>query len=428
MAPLMPPRNAMIRIPRPPGSRRQERLRNDENRLSGIYGDHLKQKRKGTIRILFQNPQGLGMMIHADRTYTDKINKIKYTMIKHDVDVLGLSEINKDWRMVPYSRSLWNITEGWFEHRRITTAVNDQLPPRSETQYGGTILMATNNIAHRICSTQEDPSGMGRWTSILIQRKKGEHCRVICTYCPCISLGMNSAYALQTAALAKKKIYDCARKVFWEDLYRFILECKDGGETLVVMGDWNSDYDDVVTWMRNIGFHDAIHNKHSHVQPPPTCTRSRDKPIDAIFLPTSHKIWRGGFLAFDYLDGDHRGLWCDIPVEYILGFTPNQITTARARQLKTNDPRVRKRYLNKLHDILASKQIYSQFDEVFQKAATVPSQADHQQFEQIDEEITNAMMVAERQCRKLHYGQVVWSPTYQKACDTTQYWELVVKE
>ena len=122
--PPTPPRYKMIRTPRPPGTRRQERLQNNENRLSGIYGDHLKKKRKGTLRILFQNPQGLGQMVQADSTYSDKINKLKYVLLKHDIDILGLSEINKDWRKVPYQRSLWNVTDGWFEHRRITTATN----------------------------------------------------------------------------------------------------------------------------------------------------------------------------------------------------------------------------------------------------------------------------------------------------------------
>ena len=132
--------------------------------------------------------------------------------------------------------------------------------------------MAVNNIAHRICSTQEDPRGLGRWTSMVIQGKKGENCRIICAYCPCISLGTTSAYALQTAALAQSNIYECARKIFWEDLSQYITERKETGETLIVMGDWNSEYCDIVNWMGNHGFHDAIHSKHSQTQPPITCT------------------------------------------------------------------------------------------------------------------------------------------------------------
>ena len=47
-------------IPRPPGGRRQGRQESEENCLQGIYGDLIKQKRNGMVRILFHNPQGLG--------------------------------------------------------------------------------------------------------------------------------------------------------------------------------------------------------------------------------------------------------------------------------------------------------------------------------------------------------------------------------
>jgi hypothetical protein len=97
----------MINTPRPPGTRRQERLRNDENRLSGIYGDHIKLKKKNMLRILFQNPQGLGRMDSTETLQTDKLNAIKNVTIKHSVDVVGFAEVNKDWRNIPQSQTFW---------------------------------------------------------------------------------------------------------------------------------------------------------------------------------------------------------------------------------------------------------------------------------------------------------------------------------
>lgn len=49
-------------------------------------------------------------------------------------------------------------------------------------------------------------------------------------------------------------------------------------------------------------------------------------------------------------------------------------------------------------------------------------------FEEIDDIITNAMMTAEQQCRKLKMGMVKWSPKYQRACDKVTYWQLVTKQ
>lgn len=88
-----------------PGGR-QGRLEIEENRLSGIYGDHIKQKRSGMVRILFQNPQGLGKL--GDQSV--KLNKLKDTLLKHNVDILGFAETNKDWRKVQQKETFWACT------------------------------------------------------------------------------------------------------------------------------------------------------------------------------------------------------------------------------------------------------------------------------------------------------------------------------
>jgi hypothetical protein len=57
---LLPPtKDLMNNYPHPPVVGCQERLEKVENCLSGIYRDnHIKQKKKDMIRILFQNLQG----------------------------------------------------------------------------------------------------------------------------------------------------------------------------------------------------------------------------------------------------------------------------------------------------------------------------------------------------------------------------------
>lgn len=132
----------MCNPPCPPG-RRQERLRTEDNRLEGVYGDHIKQKRKGTIRMLFQNPQGIGPINSNRACQTSKINTLKKTLLKHDIDVLGLAEVNKDWRLIPYQETMWSLTEGWFEYRRLATSNNTVVNPTSKIQFGGTNLLTT---------------------------------------------------------------------------------------------------------------------------------------------------------------------------------------------------------------------------------------------------------------------------------------------
>jgi hypothetical protein len=160
----------MCNLNRPPGGH-QERQENDENRLGGIYGDHLKQKRQGMIRFLFQNPQGLGHIDSDTHRQSIKTKKLKYALIKHNVDIVGLSETNRDWRLIPQKETMWACTEGWFEHRRLTTSINELSPRRTATQFGGTLLMATNRTAYSIGTIENDFRKLGRWSSILITGK-----------------------------------------------------------------------------------------------------------------------------------------------------------------------------------------------------------------------------------------------------------------
>jgi Endonuclease/Exonuclease/phosphatase family. len=298
----------MINIPRPPGTRHQERQQNDENCFLGIYGDHIKPKKKNMLRILFQNPQGLGHMDTNERLHTDKLNAIKTVTIKQDVDIVGFAEVNKDWRNIPQSQTFWEATSGWFEHRRLVTSNNTTVASSSPNQFGGTLLLATNEAAHRLTTTDKDQRQLGRWTSMLLNGKNGKRCRIICTYCPCISLGTSSVYAQQTVGLAQQNIYTCPRQVFWNDLRQYIQERQETGETVILMGDWNSDYTDLLTWMDALGFKDAIHSRHPRTTPPVTFKRSYTHPLDAIFIPKTAHCFRGGYFAFDYLKSDHRGI------------------------------------------------------------------------------------------------------------------------
>ena len=110
------------------------------------------------------------------------------------------------------------------------------------------------------------------------------------------------------------------------------------GHPLIVSGDFNSDYNSLTNWMQDIGLTDLVHSRHGKA--PITYQRSRSDPIDRIFGSPSIKIRKDGFLSFGRLLSDHRGIWVDIPTEFLLGFKPPPLTHPDARRLKMKDPRV----------------------------------------------------------------------------------------
>jgi hypothetical protein len=154
------------------------------------------------------------------------------------------------------------------------------------------------------------------------------------------------------------------------------------------MGDWNSKYNEVVQWMQELGLVDIIQRRHPSQTPPITCNRSSQGPIDAIFAPNHFGCWRGGYFAFDYLEGDHRGIWCDIPVEFILGYNMQHPAHAQARRLKTNDPRIREKYVKLLDKKLKEKNVYTRMDKLYETANKGLLPSDMIEYKTVDKIIT----------------------------------------
>jgi hypothetical protein len=189
---------------------------------------------------------------------------------------------------------------------------------------------------------------------------------------------------LQVVRLAKQNIVECPRRQFWEDLKVHINQCKDKNEQVIIMGDWNSKYEEVVHWMSTVGLKDVIVNRHQG-NPPPTCQQSSNYPLDAIFAPETFKCWRGGYFSFDYLEVDHRGIWCDIPVEFLLGYNMQHPAHAGARRLKNNDSRIRKKYVSTLHQLLRQHNVYERIDTLHMSMKRMVLPTDIIHFEEVEE-------------------------------------------
>ena len=104
------------------------------------------------------------------------------------------------------------------------------------------------------------------------------------------------------------------------------------GHRVILQGDFNADYKPLVHWMQELGLVDLMNAKHG--QSPITYQRSLKDPLDCIFGYPCFHFENGGCLSFNRLISDHRGLWCDIPNEYLLGFNPPPINHPNARRLK----------------------------------------------------------------------------------------------
>ena len=159
------------------------------------WGHKLAKKNKKTIRISFVNINGIGVKANSPKS-----EGIRQYMVERKVDVMGLAETNVNWNCVDNKDTLWDRTKQWAESRRIGFSYNTNQKNQTRSQPRGTATIAVNDIAHRYKKCGMDPSGLGRWSWIVVSGTQTCVTRFVTVYVPQRSgQGPNTVYAQQLA-------------------------------------------------------------------------------------------------------------------------------------------------------------------------------------------------------------------------------------
>ena len=115
----------------------EEQLRREESmeanlREGDAVGDLKWEEDSGSIRIAFQNTNGLGFD-PGGRKYNQIFNFIN----KFAVDILGMAETNSYWPKIPIGQRLFDKTKEWFEARHLSVGFNKTESRLSRFQPGG---------------------------------------------------------------------------------------------------------------------------------------------------------------------------------------------------------------------------------------------------------------------------------------------------
>ena len=355
------------------------------------------------------------------------MEKLRRQVITHDVDILALTEVNKRWSVVPEENTIWSAINKWKEHARTYASYNKHDPGTSERLYGGTAISIFNENIFHTQNKGADNRGWGRWNWVDLQGKNNLNTTIISAYCPCISNSPSSVWSQHLLAMNDSDLIaptPSPRMLFWSDLSMLIKEKQNENKAIILMGDFNSDFNELQEWMLTNGLVESICEMHGYDQAPITHTRSNKHPIDGIFCSPKLKGTQGGYLSFQALGGDHRGIWIDIPKLLVYGHNPQSVPLAAARRLKLEDPRVVEKYNNECHSILMKSTYYQRITNIHHHSTYPPPAWVGIEYEICDKIIQDAMDKAEAKCRKFKCGETAWSPTYQVIHDLIDYWKL----
>jgi len=133
-----------------------------DHRSAEQWGNTMEKKQTNTLRIAFQNIGGF----LKDEEMEVKLETLRRFISEHNINILGFTEANKCWDLVPEAQRLPTKTRGWWETSHWSLAHNRTETNTGTQQPGGTGLLCMNQVAHRTMQPGDDPLGLGCWSWI----------------------------------------------------------------------------------------------------------------------------------------------------------------------------------------------------------------------------------------------------------------------
>ena len=104
-----------------------------------------------------------------------------------------------------------------------------------------------------------DKEKLGRWAWSRYQGSSGRHLRVVSVYRSCMSTQrVNSVYMKQYGYSLSKRNGICPRELFLLDLEQELIQWREMGDSITIMGDFNQDVRSLEfkEWRERVGLED----------------------------------------------------------------------------------------------------------------------------------------------------------------------------
>jgi hypothetical protein len=265
-------------------------------------GDGIGEKAEDTIRIGFNNVNGIGMRKE------DKKNRDIHQFIKcGDFDIFGITETNVHWKN--NGQHVGDITYGWFRRKHFSYQYYKDYPCTAKFQSGGVLQIAIGEITSRVIKHGGDDSGLGRWTWHVLQGQQNRVLRVVTAYRPVRNMSnAGSVWNQHQYHSALHQLDGNPHDRWIRDLIAELSTWIQQGESTILMVDLN---DNVLTGkaavaLQQMGMIDALSSRHG----PNIPTYQRGSiPIDGIFTTREIAPTSCGYIQ---APGDHLCLWMDV--------------------------------------------------------------------------------------------------------------------
>ena len=223
-------------------------------------------------------------------------------------------------------------------------------------------MLTTGNATGRVASQDQDK--WGRWVSQSFQGAQGRTITIVSAYQVVTDVargGTTTVTTQQYSLLVQDQDQTKApRAAFRRDLKAFLHKCRQRGDELILVGDFNEDIgetaDGMVSVIQDLDMVDMMGAARHNSALPITYSRGR-KCLDYGFA-TAHvctALTACGYESFGHrFPSDHRAYFFDFDMRRLFGTQIQPLSKFEPRQLYSTNAKQVTRYLRKMNAIMLS--------------------------------------------------------------------------
>ena len=161
-------------------------------------------------------------------------------------------------------------------------------------------------------------------------------------------------------------------------------------------------------WCRSLGLRNTIRPTNNSEGYPPTFHKGQHS-IDGIFVSGAITVKASGYLPFGIFPSDHRLIWMDVSFQNIFGHYMPRLYHAKARRLKSDNPKVANRFIQLYSSFIKQHDIHKKIFKLESQVNDKLTEPQEQSFNKIFQLRYDGIRYANRRCRKLCLGGVPFS-------------------
>merc|ERR1712086_1047263 len=136
------------------------------------------------------------------------------------------------------------------------------------------------------------------------------------------------------------------------------------------------------------------------------------EPIDGVWVTPEVVVTSACLLPAGYGIGDHRAFILDFLTSSLVGQTPTKIVRAAARRLNTAIPRAASNYVGRLEELIVDHKLIERVGKAHESSKS--KEKLKEKLDVIDAEQEQYMKGAEKKCRRIKSGKILFSPESSK--------------